>query len=900
MFRKLLHIAAFLALATVVAAQNPYLPGTLQGGPPAPGTKSRSPLNSLERAANNRPGATILTDTFGNMRFAEFVEINLVPINYLPTSTGNTQNLSEFVISTVDTGLYFIDWRGYAIKFGGGGGLGVCDADWLTINGLQCPLSINDSIFTYKYASVGARLVWPTAEFLVNDSTGIAVQIISGSRNARLGFYDNQNQVWSTIDQSGTSTLWYIDPDGEFRIVTSASGSPQNPGGPFVNQFGIDPNDSPLPTIQAYEYPNTRIDTNAVLNFVYTDPVGKLRVRPLDSLFVIIIDSIGNWYTRNGTTTEALRTATILESAEWLGDAPDGYLFFQMGTLSGGRLRVDTAAALWHSGLGGANRVQADAQGVDIMTSSSATRAVNIQTDTVNWASSFDPTLQIHNLKADETYFYADSNKVVGIGQFPAFPSLAIDGTDKGFYYSPSNGSVAMINGEGNAGAFSGFQLGGQANFSLESTYNQGDYLNFSGYSYSDEARIYFTAKTAAFGDTTSFFEIFQSIDSPKSNKYVAMGEYEDIGQVPIASIFLGQSVDNTATKIYSPTRSFGVQQYSPGGNFKYTWLNIELPTNGDTTINAISFYNNSYLWKNALPSTTIGDTSFHFWAGTGSGTDPGFMTLDQICAHCSENAVNWYNSNGITTENTRIADVLETATWRSADVTVDGIFPFRFELDGESPNEPEMMVWKFPIDSLTLGQSDQEIYFRSTNELLLQADGFLVGLGDSVLLGHLANASGGDIVALAGSDGAPGNTRTLKSLEGTFDADVLSWSAGSAGDRWDAVPANRSSIVVTVGTGTTTPSISVENILIDGAGGGTVSLNYTPSMPGGTYTTVRYIYNEGGDAAVTVNTNQSWQFRNTTGDLGTSFSLNAGDNAKLIWIYDATASNARFFVILF
>ena len=69
--------------------------------------------------------------------------------------------------------------------------------------------------------------------------------------------------------------------------------------------------------------------------------------------------------------------------------------------------------------------------------------------------------------------------------------------------------------------------------------------------------------------------------------------------------------------------------------------------------------------------------------------------------------------------------------------------------------------------------------------------------------------------------------------------------------------------------------------------------------MPEAGYTTFRYIYNATA-SNTTIQTNQSWQFRDSTGDLGTSFTLASGVNCKLIWIYTATAANARFFVIRF
>lgn len=756
MLKKLFHIALFLCLALAAGAQNPYLQENLQGGPPAPGPRTRSPLNSMSRAANNLPGATILTDTFGNQRLALFVHIEDTCINYTPAATGNTVNLSAFVEKCSTDSIWYIDWEGKSVFLGADGG-NACDQDWLRISDNLCPDTITDSIYHYRYAAIGARLVWPSAEFLVNDSTNAVVQILSGNRNARLGFYDNFNAVYSTIDQSGTSTIWYFDPNGEFRLTTAGGGTPQSPGAPFINQFAIDPNDTPLPTVQAHQYPNTRVDTNTVRNFVYTDPLGKFRTQPLDSLIVIITDSIAgdtalqyNWYTRNETTTDLLRTATILQSAEWIGDDPAGYLLWQMGSLGGGRALIDTAAAIFHSGLGGTNIVQADAQGIDITTSNTASRAVNMYTDTVNTRGSFDDTNFRLNFLSDFSYLYADSLKVVGIGQFPGFPLIAGDGTDKGFIYDPTNNNlVGIINGDGTNGIknylfaqSSSLEVYSQdvpnqilANVSynpsniqtfiydaISNTSINGNVAVNAGTQEASEQIIY-TSPASEFDNLRSF--VFTGLDKNYFHWYVGVSDTNES-----VNIFLGKKTPASFPETLG--RVFSVFQGTENG--LYQTILADMPN--DTTKHKISFYNRAYYWKNEHPIGAAGDTLFHFWAATGpggeAGQDPGFMTLDQVCAHCAADAVNIYNSNGITTDNTRIADVLETLTFRSEDVTADGVYPFRFELDGAPANEPEMMTWKFPTDSLNLWQSDVEIVLSTNTKFLLKADADVVVQADS------------------------------------------------------------------------------------------------------------------------------------------------------------------------
>lgn len=682
---------------------------------------------------------------------------------------------------------------------------------------------------------------------------------------------------------------------------------------------------------------------------IMTDTCGNQRYILLDSLIVLIVDSIAadtslqfNWYTRDDTTTNALRTAYVLESAQWIGLDPDGFLFMQVGENSGGRLVVDTSASIWHIGLAGENRVRTDAQGVDITTSLTATRAVNLLTDTVNTQGRVDPTNFRLNFLSDNSYLFADSLKKVAIGQFPDFPDLNFSFFERGIFYDPDgDGLVAIMANGSNTKTVENLFSSGYSVFSTSPGYTDngfstgsagfqlaydedvsGNAMTVFGQANPDEVKFTARITHADFLDSTAILEAYATTDGRES-RYALIGDYPQAGGSSIAATaFVGiGNQDATDILARSHNLAFGVQQNNPGQDWFFTHLKVDLDSD-DTTLNTVSLYGRSYYFANDRPSPTVGDTSFHFWAGSGTDTDPGFMTLDDI----RDGVENWYNSNGTTTDNTRIADVLETATWRSDDVTVDGVVPFRFEIAGPLANEPEGVVIVFnndELDSLLIHKSDQEIFlssnttvgFVSDERVILFADtdiiitaqedvniggdGMVTIGGDSIRVRTLPSVSGGDIVCLDSLDSAV-SMRTLKSLEGTFNADVLSWSAGAAGDRWDAVPANRSAILVTAGSGTSSPALSTENILVDGAGGGTISLDYTPSMPSGSYTTKRYIYNEGGDASVTVDTDQAWQFRDTTGDLGSSFSLAAGANAELIWIYNATAADARFYVILF
>jgi len=429
--------------------------------------------------------------------------------------------------------------------------------------------------------------------------------------------------------------------------------------------------------------------------FGLTDTCGNQRYVTLDSLIVIVTDSIAsdtalqyNWYVTNDTTTNLLRTAFILRSAWWRGIDSVGFLRWSM--------RPDNF----------------DGSQFTLYQDSIVNDA-----DTLIWKSSWQPALQFHDLQAEGTYFYADSLKVVGIGQFPSIPLLNFDGTEKGYFYDPSNNGIYIIDGNGVTGA----QTYAYIDETYFSVYTQPD-ISGNNYSFSS----WFGSSTlskfsgSVNNDLSQYgvleLSMFSSDGSVNQNLFgVSQGSKDSVG----ASLYLGE---NTAvsSSFYQGNRAFGVRTFLDESPFD--WLQINLYN--DSIYNVVSFYNRAYYWKNEHPTGVAGDTLFHFWAATGpggeAGKDPGFMTLDDICS----SGVNWYNSDGTTTDNTRIATVTETATWLSNDVTADGVYPFRFELSGGSPNEPENMVWVFPAgDSATLSQSDQELIYFSSNQWLIKSN---------------------------------------------------------------------------------------------------------------------------------------------------------------------------------
>lgn len=425
-------------------------------------------------------------------------------------------------------------------------------------------------------------------------------------------------------------------------------------------------------------------------------------------------DSI-NWYNANDTTTDLLRTAYVLKSAEWVGVDPTGFMRMIMGDLAYGQVYIDAnEASIDHLDVTGQSVVRANTEGVEITTSQTASRAVSITTDTVNTSGSFDPTNFRLNFNSTNSYLYADSLKVVGLGQFPSFPTINYDGREKGFIYNPNNSTIGLLSGDGSTGAINYAILSPTA-FELYTQFDVSGSINAGATveSNSTSAIVQLDASNANATHSRVRYEALTGTDLNLG--YILLG---NLDTNKTAALYIGENLTG-ANFPYAGARAAGFRTQIDVTASPFDWLQSYLPN--DTTVQAVSMYNRAYYFPNARPSNTLNDTSVIVWIGDGTnaGKHPQFVPLPG-----GGSTVNWYNSNGTTTDNTRIADVLETATWRSDNVTQDGIVPFRWELAGTGTNEPEIMVWAFPNgDSLLLFQADQEIVFNSNNPTVFRSD---------------------------------------------------------------------------------------------------------------------------------------------------------------------------------
>jgi hypothetical protein len=78
----------------------------------------RTSLLNLEQAKareGTKAGQIGLTDSQGDQRYSQYVEINPTPVAYTPTATGNpSANYSEFV-EAPGGDIWYIDWQGRGV-----------------------------------------------------------------------------------------------------------------------------------------------------------------------------------------------------------------------------------------------------------------------------------------------------------------------------------------------------------------------------------------------------------------------------------------------------------------------------------------------------------------------------------------------------------------------------------------------------------------------------------------------------------------------------------------------------------------------------------------------------------------------------------------------------------------
>lgn len=273
--KKLLLFVAFVILA---------------GGAAMAQTEPRIKLTQLEKARiagviHSKYGAVGVTDTAGNQRYQQYVANRDTCTSTTLTNHGTTTNsnlFSRFIYKcTTEDSVWYVDFRGKILLISTGGGSAGCDNDWLEIGNNLCPDNINDSIYKYKYASIGARSVWPFAELQVADSVSRAYIVVNGNRDAATVYSNNLTGAWSQALQTGSTHIEYIGGGTTTWFWSEASGSATNPTAPFDNHVAIK---TTTDEVQFFKYPNTRDDTGTPVNILNTDASGNMRSDPITAL----------------------------------------------------------------------------------------------------------------------------------------------------------------------------------------------------------------------------------------------------------------------------------------------------------------------------------------------------------------------------------------------------------------------------------------------------------------------------------------------------------------------------------------------------------------------------------------------------------------------------------------
>jgi len=376
---------------------------------------TRIKLTQIEKAntvngtkANQVP----VSNGVGDLRYSQYVEINPTSIGYTPAATGNpVANYSQFV-RPANNDIWYIDGQGQGIRLFVSASAG--DYDWLEIGNNQIPNSITDSIYKYKYASVGGRVVYPRAEFLVVDSAALGLSVVSGFRVARIGLYDNDAQTWGALHHGAGSTQIQYQNGGAFSIQASG-GTLENQTAPFVEHFVINSDSA----VQFPLYPSTRTDAGTPTKLWGPDANGKMKNYAVSALPVTLPANVAyrdsvNTFTRNQINSYASTSATPAQriTGTWFTgggttNTKPHYLIEPAGTTSttwsnsGTGLGVNAASGfggnLLDLQLNGVNRFSVSSAGVVLASSSIASSGNFVLQNSSNFVGSANGSMRITN-----------------------------------------------------------------------------------------------------------------------------------------------------------------------------------------------------------------------------------------------------------------------------------------------------------------------------------------------------------------------------------------------------------------------------------------------------------------------------------------------------------------------
>ncbi len=291
-------------------------------------------------------------------------------------------------------------------------------------------------------------------------------------------------------------------------------------------------------------------------------------------------------------------------------------------------LRVDTSASALYWWDRDALTWMRFRPGVDVITGSSAPAytprdnqslfAVNADSelwyyDGAAWVAPFAGALNLGNsdlIQDDpERLFSADSTQVFAMGQFPLFPSMNFDGTEKGYYSNPEGDGIVIINGDGVTGGIS----------YLNAFYSgSGQFLEY-GTSIPSVGQVFSEE------NTQSAFSKFLKTASNNDSEFGA-NEFtikQDDSDESFFRFYTIAKDTNTSLMLNFGT---GVPEmsspaFSISTNENFFWQITDLFN--DTTGHNFSLYNRKYKFPNKYPNqtTAISDSTFLIaWKRNGTG----------------------------------------------------------------------------------------------------------------------------------------------------------------------------------------------------------------------------------------------------------------------------------------
>lgn len=453
--------------------------------------------------------------------------------------------------------------------------------------------------------------------------------------------------------------------------------------------------------------------------------------------------------------------------------------------------------------------ILADATGINIETSGS--KSLGIVTNSMSLAKNTTGLLDIS--VNSHTGFLVDSITEFYIGQFPAFPDVNYDGTDKGFVYSPGyNGFVGIFNGNGVSGDYSSLEINENvisfvARDQSSTTANVQTNMVFGGNAKRTQINLTSTGITNPLGAN----RIWQHFNDTLN--YIALGHSLSSSPAQQAAFFVVGKGGNSGSFLdRSIKRKIGVETYKSGNNNPYLWWEVEIPASQtDTTGHYVKMYNGSYALANARPSYVSGQKRVMLWEGTGTYATPSFVDPATFGGG-SGNGIYGDGSAGSGSDDlpTGGSEITQTAignTLRYVSSTGNTTTRDMLRLNVVNDAFTRYLTMTAPTDSFKIMRSasqNQTILQSYSSALAISSDSVIVFSADSLKAIEGTIQTETKIPYIAGY--TTGNI--FKRLEGTVTGQVPVWN--ETGGYWEAGTVAGGSGDITNGGNTTGAAVII------------------------------------------------------------------------------------------